>query len=237
MFGRKNKENKENNEDAVVWCPPNKSEDLVQEQEKMINSLAVFTNSEEPIYSKSQIKIKNEKFEYNANEKTIFHFLDNNNLKKINIYNYFDENSNIKEKYDLIIDSDSYKTRVNPLVRKIIINSGIESEHHANNILNQLLLKTEKYVIYGIPFDNFKEDIGQFFNMNILILSDDKNKMVKKVIKFNMDSIYPLFEKHTFYKNPYFLSSVFNFIKVQTSEELAYEIFEGLDLFNNEIEL
>ncbi len=238
MFGiKRKKENKLSDSNEMVLSSLHESEDIVQGQDKMLNSLAVFTNIEAPIYNEAERKIKSQIFEYKANEKTIFHFLDNNNLKKINIYNYFDENSNIKEKYDLIIDSDSYKTRVNPLVRKIIINSGVESEYHADNVLNQLLLKTEKYVIFGIPLDNFKENCAEFFNMNILILSDDKNKMVKKVITFNMASIYPLFQKHTFYKNPYFLSSVFNFIKAKTGEELAYEIFEGLDLFNNEIEL
>lgn len=234
MFGRKKKEN---NEDAVVWCPPNESEDIFKGQEKMLNSLAVFTKIEPPLYNKSERKIKNKKFEYKANEKTIFHIIDNNNLKKVNVFSYIDSNSNIKEKYDLIIDSDSFNTRVNPLVRKIVIDSGVESEHHANNLLNQLLLKTEKYVVYGIPFNNFKEDYGQFFNMNILILSECENKIVKKVIKFDLRPIFPVVQVNTFYKNPYFLSSVFNFIKARTYEELAYEIFEGLDLFNNEIEL
>lgn len=56
MFSRKKKEKKVNNEDTVVWCPPNESE--VVDQSKMINSLAVFAKIEPPSYNKLEKKLK-----------------------------------------------------------------------------------------------------------------------------------------------------------------------------------
>lgn len=230
MFGRKKKEN---NEDSVAWYPPNESE--VVDQSKMINSLAVFAKIESPSYNK--LEKKAEEIKYNANEKTNFHIITNDNLKKINITHYND-NTGFKEKYDIIIDLDSFGKTMNPLVRKIIINLEPNPESE-NNKTTQLLLKTEKYIVYGIPLKNSNNSEKEIFNITILILSECKN-IVDNVIKLDLESWSPECHRYplnSFYKNPYFLRSFFSFMKNRVNEEIVYEIFEGLDLFDNEIKL
>ena len=223
MFGKKKKEN---NKDSVVWCPPNESE--VVDQSKMINSLAVFANIESPNYNKSEKKP--EIVEYNANEKTVFHIITARNLKLIDTINKNKEES-------AIIDLQSFEEIINPLVKKIVIDLESKPELLSYNMKVQLLLQKERFVVYGIPFNNFNEDIGEIFDLTILILSECKNKTVKKVIKFDIDPFTIRYPLNTFYKNPYFLSSVFSFIRSKTTEDLASEIFEGLGLFDNEIKL
>lgn len=230
MFSRKKKEKKVNNEDTVVWCPPNESE--VVDQSKMINSLAVFAKIEPPSYNK--LEKKAEEIKYNANEKTKFHFITNDNLKKINITHY-NEDGKFKEKHDIIIDLDSFGGKMNPLVRKIIIDlePNLESE---NNETTQLLLKTEKYIVYGIPLKKSNKSNKEIFKITILILSECKN-IVNDVIKLDLEAWPPEYPLYKFYKNPYFSRSFLAFMKNIVSEEIVYEIFEGLDLFDNEIKL
>lgn len=74
--------------------------------------------------------------------------------------------------------------------------------------------------------------------MTILCFSgDEQNRYVS--IALNFDIYYQDIKcsQYTFYKNPYFLSSLFHFISEKIGREITYEIFKNIGLFDNTIEI
>lgn len=228
MFSRKKKEKKVNNEDTVVWCPPNESE--VVDQGKMINSLAVFAKADEPIYE-IQEKPKNKK-EYKVNIETEFYMVCSEHLEWVG------NNRNDWFCYPKInLNCELFKQQINPIASKIVIDLDKKYYNHKS----ELLFKNDEYIIYGIPLENcniYNEDNGERFVMTILCFSgDEQNRYVS--IALNFDIYYQDIKcpQYTFYKNPYFLRSLFNFISAKIGKDLAVDIFESIGLFDNTIEL
>lgn len=220
MFGRKKKDN---NEDAVVWCPQNELE--VVEQSKMINSLAVFAKADEPIYNVKEKPKKN--IEYKANIESKFYIINPEHLKNI-------DRGNIKY-IGINPNSDVFKVQTNPLVNKVIIDLDKKNGIYKSD----LILKTPNYVIYGIPLENY-HDYDQYhgdrFYMTILLLKEnDGCKYVNTAFNFDLYSKCDRFEQYTFYKNPYFLRSLFDFISGKIGTDITVEMFEKMGLSNNEI--
>lgn len=230
MFGRKKKEKKVNNEDAVVWFPPNESE--VVDQSKMINSLAVFAKADEPIYE-IQEKPKNKK-EYKANIETKFYMVCSEHLEWVG------NNRNNWFCYPKInLNCELFKQQINPIASKIVIDLDKKYYNHKS----ELLFKNDKYIIYGIPLEschNYDENYGERFYMTILCLSgNEKDRCVDTLLVFDIYDHYNgfLYPQYSFYKNPYFLSSLFHFISEKIGREITYEIFKNIGLFDNTIEI
>lgn len=206
MFGKKKKEN---NEDSVVWCPPNESE--VVDQSKMINSLAVFAKIDVPIYDISEKK--SNIVEYKAVKETICHIVSSRNIG-----DFFN------------IDYESLSKQKSPLISKIIINKEKSS---------LLLKRKDYvvYGIPLECYSKYKDQKGDFFYMTILkTLGEGDEQIVIEVLNFdffneyyNVGSIYS--------QNGYFTRSIYEFIVNKLGEDIATEIFEETGLFDNELEL
>lgn len=229
MFGRKkNKENNISDSNLVMDYTSDSVEEVNHGKEKILNSLAVFTNVESPVYKKEENPPR--KFHYKANKDTCFYQIKAKHLKQIDVHEKITH-------YIIDVDSDILNNQITPLVDKITIN--LEQEYGTHKL--DLILEDKKFIIFGIPLESYKnydEVNGEIFNMTILIFSGEgENKFVRTVFNFVLSPKDLKFPQYTFYKNPYFLRSLFNFVRTKIGSSLANEIFEKTKLFNNEIEL
>lgn len=206
MFGKKKKEN---NEDSVVWCPPNESE--VVDQSKMINSLAVFAKIDVPIYDISEKK--SNIVEYKAVKETICHIVSSRNIG-----DFFN------------IDYESLSKQKSPLISKIIINKEKSS---------LLLKRKDYvvYGIPLEDYSKYKDQKGDFFYMTILrTLGEGDDQIVIEVLNFDFFNEY--YDVGSIYsQNGYFTRSIYEFIVNKLGEDIAIEIFEETGLFDNQLEL
>lgn len=228
MFGRKKKEKKVNNEDTVVWCPPNESE--VVDQSKMINSLAVFAKADEPIYKETEKPKK--KIEYKMNVGSEVYMVCSEHLEWVG-----DQRNNYFCYPKINLNCELFKQQINPIASKIVIDLDKDYYNHKS----ELLFENDKYIIYGIPLEschNYDENNGERFYMTILCLSgNEKDKSINTVLVFDIYHQGFLYQQYSFYKNAYFLSSLLDFISQKIGRDIACEIFKSIGLFDNSIEL
>lgn len=229
MFGRnKNKENNISDSNVVVDYTSDSVEQVNNGKEKILNSLAVFTNVEPPVYKKEEKSPR--KIHYTANKDTDFYQIKTKHLKNIGFY---------KDIHCYIIDTDSdiLNNQITPLVEKITIN--LEKEYYTHKL--DLIIEDKNFIIFGIPLESCKkydEINGERFKMTIFtFIGEGEHKYVKAVFDFDIFSTEVNIPQYTFYKNPYFLRSLFNFLRSRIDSSLVNEIFEKTKLFNNEIEL
>jgi hypothetical protein len=188
---------------------------------EMINSMAVFTGLEKPIYNDNGIVSYHVPKAYMLRSK-----------KNDPVFNFYNDNDidfcNVNNKACCIIKDKNFEDQPPFFASNILINLNKQDD----DIPNKLLLENRSYAVYGSDVFEIKkgkngEDNETIFKITILSLLE--NKYIMKVYKFDFRLKKSYRHKdYLFIEDPVFIGSIFN-ILAKEDEDFALDILAGLN--------
>lgn len=208
----------------------NKQQNIAEELEdpsdnvEMINSMAVFTGLEKPIYKNDNNGIVS----YNVSRSHILH-----SKKNDPVFKFYNNNDidfvNINNKACCVIKDKNFEDEPPFFTSDILINLNKQDDDNPD----KLLLESRSYAVYGSDVFEIKkgkngEDDEAIFKITILSLLE--NKDITKVYKF--DFRLKKSDRHKDYlfkEDPVFIGSIFN-ILAKEDEGFAWYVLADLNM-------
>lgn len=212
----------------------NKQQESIVELEKpsgdveMINSMAVFTGLEKPIYKNNENGIVS----YHVSGSHILH-----SKKNDPIFKFYNDNDidfcNVNNKACCIIKDKNFEDQPPFFASNILINLNKQDDDSPN----KLLLENSRYAMYGSDVFEIKkgkngEDDEAIFKITILSfdLANSTNKYIIKVYKFDFTLKKSYRHKdYLFKEDPVFIGSIFN-ILAKEDEGFAWDVLSDLNM-------
>jgi len=216
----------------------NKQQEITVELEKpsgdveMINSIAVFTGLEKPIYKKNDNGIVS----YNVSRGHMTTYKKNDP-----VFKFYNDNDidfcNINNKACCAIKDKNFEDQPPFFALDILINLNEQDDDSPNKLLLEGGIGSYNYVVYGSDVFEVKkgkndEDNETIFKITILCL---ENKCIIKSYKFDFRLKKNYRHKdYLFIEDPVFIGSIFN-ILAKEDEGFAWDVLAGLNLDRPEV--